>query len=62
MLEHPKVHGKPILLLCNKSDLDQAQDEVEVVSRLDVEALVNNAQCPTTVSYTHLTLPTNREV
>jgi len=49
MLENSLVQGKPILLLCNKSDIDQAQDEVELVSKLDVEALVNAAQCPTRV-------------
>ena len=75
-----QVKGKPILLLCNKADMDQAQvrhssssdcddfdqnvsifcnlskievqpecpkDEVEVVSRLEIESLVNSAQCPT---------------
>ena len=60
-----QVKGKPILLLCNKADVDQAQvsqpsnmgniplnssqDEVEVVSRLEIESLVNSAQCPTRV-------------
>ena len=59
------MKGKPILLLCNKADVDQAQvsqpsnmgniplnssqDEVEVVSRLEIESLVNSAQCPTRV-------------
>lgn len=49
LLNHPQVKGKPILLLCNKADVDQAQDEVEVVSRLEIESLVNSAQCPTRV-------------
>ena len=66
-----QVKGKPILLLCNKADVDHAQvskpvhrgaedtrgnmqliysqDEVEVVSRLEIESLVNSAQCPTRV-------------
>ena len=44
-----KVRGKPILLLVNKCDIENAQDEVEVVSQLDIEALVNSAQCPTRV-------------
>ena len=44
-----KVRGKPILLLVNKCDIESAQDEVEVVSQLDIEALVNSAQCPTRV-------------
>ena len=37
------------MLLANKSDVDTAQDEVEVVSQLDIESLVNSAQCPTRV-------------
>ena len=49
MLDHSMVRGKPILLLANKADAETAQDEVEVVSQLDIEALVNTAQCPTRV-------------
>ena len=49
MLEHQQVRGKPILLLANKCDLETAQDEVEVVSQLDIESLVNSAECPTRV-------------
>ena len=49
MLDHHQVRGKPILLLANKSDVETAQDEVEVVSQLDIESLVNSAQCPTRV-------------
>lgn len=49
MLDHHQVRGKPILLLANKSDVEHAQDEVEMVSQLDIESLVNSAQCPTRV-------------
>lgn len=49
MLDHHQVRGKPILLLANKADVEMAQDEVEVVSQLDIESLVNSAQCPTRV-------------
>ena len=37
------------MLLVNKCDVDTAQDEVEVVSQLDIETLVTTAQCPTRV-------------
>jgi hypothetical protein len=72
MLSNSLVHGKPILLLCNKTDIDPSQvsriscfimthaqlhffvkhfcclqDEVELVSNLNVESLVNSARCPT---------------
>lgn len=49
ILVHDKVKGKPVLLLCNKSDLEDAHDEVEVVDALNVEAVVNAARCPTRV-------------
>ena len=44
-----QVKGKPILLLCNKSDLDDALDEIHIVDAMDVEAAVNEAKCPTRV-------------
>ena len=49
ILRHDKVRGKPVLLLCNKSDMEEAQDEVELVDVLNVEAVVNEARCPTRV-------------
>ena len=36
-------------MLCNKSDVDEAKDEVHVVNALNVERLVNVARCPTRV-------------
>ena len=48
-LRHDKVRGKPILVLCNKSDLEQAADETQIVDLLNVERLVNEARCPTRV-------------
>ena len=49
ILQDDKVKGKPILMLCNKADIDEAKDEVHVVNTLKVESLVNIARCPTRV-------------
>lgn len=49
ILRHDKVRGKPVLFLCNKSDLDEAQDEIDIVEALNVEQVVNEARCPTRV-------------
>lgn len=49
ILQDDKVKGKPILMLCNKADIDEAKDEVHVVNSLNVERLVNAARCPTRV-------------
>ena len=51
-LKNPKVKGKPLLLLCNKSDLEEAQDEIHIVDKLNVERLVNDSKCPTRVEQT----------
>ncbi len=39
--------GKPILMLCNKADVDEARDEVHIVNTLQVERLVNEARSKT---------------
>ncbi len=44
LLRHDKVRGKPLLLLCNKADSDDALDEVAVVDQLGVERAVNDAR------------------
>ena len=49
ILKDDKVKGKPILMLCNKADIEEAKDEVHVVNVLNVEKLVNVAKCPTRV-------------
>jgi ADP-ribosylation factor-like protein 13B len=41
-----KVAGKPILILANKQDQNNALDESEIVQYLDVEDLVNKFQIP----------------
>ena len=48
-MKDEKVKGKPILMLCNKADIDEAKDEVHLVNALNVERLVNVARCPTRV-------------
>ncbi|XP_054289934.1 ADP-ribosylation factor-like protein 13B isoform X2 [Macrosteles quadrilineatus] len=49
LLAHEKLAGKPLLLLANKQDQDGALDEIDIVERLNVEALVNQQKCPTLV-------------
>jgi hypothetical protein len=49
ILQDDKVKGKPILMLCNKADIDDAKDECHVVNALNVERYVNVARCPTRV-------------
>jgi GTPase SAR1 family protein len=51
-LKSEKVCGKPVLLLCNKTDLETAQERDVVVDQLNVERLVNEARCPTRVDST----------
>ncbi|XP_054714547.1 ADP-ribosylation factor-like protein 13B [Uloborus diversus] len=49
VLRNEKIAGKPMLLLVNKQDVSGALDETELVSRLDLETLVNEQKCPTRV-------------
>ncbi|GBN11418.1 ADP-ribosylation factor-like protein 13B [Araneus ventricosus] len=49
VLTHDKIAGKPMLMLVNKQDVSGAIDETELVSRLDLEVLVNQQKCPTRV-------------
>ena len=43
-MQIPDFQGKPILMLCNKSDVEDAKDEVHIVNILQVERLVNEAR------------------
>ncbi len=52
LLKNEKVRGKPILLLCNKTDLETAQERDVIVDILNVERFVNEARCPTRVDRT----------
>lgn len=49
LLSHEKISGKPILLLANKQDRQEALDEMDLVEKLELEALVNVKRCPTLV-------------
>nr|CAD7459151.1 unnamed protein product [Timema tahoe] len=49
LLTHDKLAGKPVLLLANKQDKEGALDELDIVERLNVEAIVNQQRCPTLV-------------
>lgn len=49
LLSHEKLTGKPVLLLANKQDCEGALDELDIVERLNIEAVVNQYRCPTLV-------------
>lgn len=49
VLADPRVAGKPLLVLLNKQDLENAVDEIEMCSLLDLENTVNQHKCPTRV-------------
>lgn len=49
LLGHEKISGKPVLLLANKQDCDEALDELDLVEKLQLESLVNQRKCPTLV-------------
>ncbi|XP_035269649.1 ADP-ribosylation factor-like protein 13B isoform X2 [Anguilla anguilla] len=45
VLGHPRVAGKPVLLLANKQDLNGALREVDIIDRLSLEKTVNLNKC-----------------
>lgn len=49
VLSHEKVFGKPVLILANKQDKENALDEIDLVEKLDLEIMVNMHQCPTLI-------------
>lgn len=42
-----KIQGKPVLVLANKQDHEQALDEIDLIDKLDLESLANENECPT---------------
>lgn len=46
---HDKISGKPLIILANKQDNEDALDEIDIIEKLQLEDLVNNQQCPTLV-------------
>lgn len=49
MLGSDKIAGKPVLILANKQDNENALDEVDIIEYLNIEPLVNRQKCPTLV-------------
>ncbi|XP_071956757.1 uncharacterized protein [Antedon mediterranea] len=45
-LHHDRVHGKRVLVLANKQDVDGALDEVDICEQLELEEMVNESKCP----------------
>nr|CAI5832533.1 unnamed protein product [Callosobruchus analis] len=44
-----RIAGKPLLVLANKQDYENALDEVDIIENLQIEQLVNERRCPTLV-------------
>lgn len=49
LLSHEKIARKPVLVLANKQDEENALDEVDIIEKLDLEQIVNGNECPTLV-------------
>ncbi|KAJ8364219.1 hypothetical protein SKAU_G00130500 [Synaphobranchus kaupii] len=45
VLKHPRITGKPVLLLANKQDRDGALREADVIYRLSLENLMHQNNC-----------------
>ncbi|XP_006008002.1 ADP-ribosylation factor-like protein 13B isoform X2 [Latimeria chalumnae] len=45
VLRHPRIAGKPVLVLANKQDREGALAEVDVIDYLSLEKLVNENKC-----------------
>ncbi|XP_044522864.1 ADP-ribosylation factor-like protein 13B isoform X1 [Gracilinanus agilis] len=45
LLEHPRISGKPVLVLSNKQDKEGALAEADVIEMLSLEKLVNEHRC-----------------
>ncbi|KAJ8954069.1 hypothetical protein NQ318_004374 [Aromia moschata] len=49
LLYDETIAGKPLLVLANKQDHENALDEIDVIEYLNIEHLVNTCKCPTLV-------------
>ncbi|KAJ3662336.1 hypothetical protein Zmor_006690 [Zophobas morio] len=49
LLSHEKISRKPVLVLANKQDNENALDEVDIIEKLELEPIVNGNECPTLV-------------
>ncbi|XP_049325625.1 ADP-ribosylation factor-like protein 13B isoform X5 [Astyanax mexicanus] len=45
VLRHPRIAGKPVLVLANKQDQDGALAEADIIESLSLEKLVNENKC-----------------
>ncbi|KAM9454419.1 ADP-ribosylation factor-like protein 13B isoform 1-T1 [Clarias gariepinus] len=45
VLRHPRIAGKPVLVLANKQDRDGAMAEADIIESLSLEKLVNENKC-----------------
>uniref|UniRef100_A0A8C6TT18 ADP-ribosylation factor-like 13b n=1 Tax=Neogobius melanostomus TaxID=47308 RepID=A0A8C6TT18_9GOBI len=45
VLQHPRISGKPVLVLANKQDKDGALAEADIIENLSLEKLVNENKC-----------------
>ncbi|XP_077150216.1 ADP-ribosylation factor-like protein 13B isoform X1 [Ranitomeya variabilis] len=45
VLRHPKIAGKPVLVLANKQDREGAMAEADIIEFLSLEKLVNDNKC-----------------
>ncbi|KAG5887928.1 hypothetical protein JTB14_003024 [Gonioctena quinquepunctata] len=49
IIYNEKIAGKPLLVLANKQDHENALDEVDIIEYLNIEQMVNVQKCPTLV-------------
>ncbi|XP_076835162.1 ADP-ribosylation factor-like protein 13B [Brachyhypopomus gauderio] len=45
VLRHPRIAGKPVLVLANKQDQEGALPEADIIESLSLEKLVNEQKC-----------------
>ncbi|XP_041439222.1 ADP-ribosylation factor-like protein 13B [Xenopus laevis] len=45
VLRHPRISGKPVLVLANKQDREGALSETDIIEFLSLEKLVNDNKC-----------------
>ncbi|XP_035533438.1 ADP-ribosylation factor-like protein 13B isoform X2 [Morone saxatilis] len=45
VLQHPRIAGKPVLVLANKQDQEGALAEADIIENLSLEKLVNENKC-----------------
>jgi len=62
LMENPILKGKPLLLLANKQDSEQALDEIDVAEKLQLELLANQHQTPTRIEICSATQGTGKYI